>query len=83
MAAKRPSWELRIGAIRAVAWQNENKNSGQTWFNIEITRRFKQGEEWHDSSSFNGLSDLAQVKLAVEMAIEWLSRKELEQQEAK
>lgn len=79
MAKNKPAWEVRIGSIRAVAWQNENKNTGQPWFNVEINRRFKQGDEYKDSSSFNGLADLCQVKQAVELAIGWLSHRELDQ----
>lgn len=81
MGKAKPEFEVRLGSIRAVLWRNENKTTGEPWFNCEITRRFKKSaDEWADSSSFNGLQDLAQVRLAVELAIEWLSRRELEQE---
>jgi len=81
MGNNKPVWEVRLGGIRAAIWRNENKTTGKPWFNVELTRRFKSSdEEWKDSSSFNGLADLALVQKAVELAGQWLSRQELGQE---
>ena len=71
----KPVFEQRFNHIRLVVWENQTK--GQTWFNIVITRRFRDGEEWKESSSFSGLGDLALVSSAVRSAEEFLRGKTL------
>lgn len=71
MTAKRPVWEKRLGQIRVAIWENKS-DSGATWFNVSLVRRVKDGEEWKEYSTYNGLADLAIVKQAVELAISWI-----------
>jgi hypothetical protein len=71
----KPVFEQRFNHIRLVIWENQTK--GQSWFNIVITRRFRDGEEWKESSSFSGLGDLALVSSAVRSAEEFLRGKSL------
>lgn len=74
MEKNRPVWDVRLGSIRAAIF--ENRNADKTFFNVGISRRFKQGNEWMTSTTFNGLADLALVRQAVELAIEWLATHE-------
>lgn len=74
MEKSKPVWETRLGSIRAAVF--ENKNAEKTYYNVALTRRFKQGAEWMTSTTFNGLADLALVRQAVELAIEWLAKNE-------
>ena len=69
----RPAFEQRFNHIRLSVWENQNK--GQSWFNVVITRRFKDGDEWKESSSFSGLGDLALVSAAVRSAEKFLMDK--------
>lgn len=69
----KPVFEQRFNHIRLTIWENQNK--GQSWFNVVITRRFKDGDEWKESSSFSGLGDLALVSAAVRSAEEFLRGK--------
>ena len=71
----KPVFEQRFNHIRLTIWENQNK--GQSWFNVVITRRFKDGDEWKESSSFSGLGDLALVGAAVRTAESFLSGKAL------
>ncbi len=71
MTTKRPSWEKRLGQIRVAIW--ENQHNGSSWFNVSLGRRVKEGEEWKEYSTYNGIADLAIVKQAVEMAISWIT----------
>ena len=66
----KPVFEQRFNHIRLTIWENQNK--GQSWFNVVITRRFKDGDEWKESSSFSGLGYLALVSAAVRSAEEFL-----------
>ena len=72
----RPVLDQRFNHIRLVIWENTNK--GQVWHNVVITRRFRDGDEWKESSSYSGLGDLALVDEAVDMAKEFLRGKALE-----
>jgi hypothetical protein len=74
MEKNKPVWDVRLGAVRAAIF--ENRNADKTYFNVALTRRFKQGAEWMTSTSFNGMADLALVRQAVELAIAWLAQHE-------
>jgi hypothetical protein len=74
----KPVLEHRFNHIKLAVWANVNK--GQTWHNVVVTRRFREGDEWKESSSFSGLGDLALVSAAVKLAEEYLRAKALENQ---
>lgn len=59
----RPCFEVRLNAIRVSVWRNQG-DSGD-WFNTVVTRRYREGEEWRETNTLNGLADLA---LAIEGA---------------
>lgn len=80
MTKNKPVYEKRIGSVRLAIWENENDK--KTWFNISVVRRFKEGEEWKETSTFNGLSDLTHLAKAVELGIAWIERREDGQVEA-
>lgn len=72
----KPVFEQRFNHIRLTIWENVNKNS--KFFNTVITRRYKDGEDWKESSSFSGLGDLALASAAVRSAEEFLRGKAME-----
>ena len=56
---KKPVFEQRLNSIRVSVWENESEHG--LFYNTVIVRRYKDGDDWKDSSSFNGLADLALV----------------------
>ena len=66
----KPAFEARLNNIRVSVWQNTGENGD--WFNTVITRRYKDGDEWKDSNTFNGLADLALVNEANRLAREFI-----------
>lgn len=70
-----PAFDARLNHIRVCVWSNSN--NGKIWQNTVITRRYKDGEEWKDSSTFSGLGDLALVAEAVRLAQEYIRSQEL------
>lgn len=74
MTKNKPVYEKRIGSIRLAIWENENQ--GKPWFNVSVVRRWKEGEQWTESSTFNGLADLTHLAKAVELGMEWIERRE-------
>lgn len=67
--AKRPAHEVRLGRIKAVIWANATASG--TRHNVTITRLYKDGDEWKDSSSF-GREDLPLVSKVADIAHTWV-----------
>ena len=65
----RPVHEIRIGRIKAAIWGNETQNG--TRHNVSISRIYKDGEEWKQTTSF-GRDDLPLVAKVVDMAHLWI-----------
>src|SRR5262245_3388310 len=68
-AKSRPVHEIRMGRIRAAVWQNETENG--TRHNVTISRLYKDGDTWKDSTSF-GRDDLPLVAKIADMAHSWI-----------
>jgi hypothetical protein len=71
----RPVFERRLGSIRVAVWQNAAPDGG-VWWNISIVRRYRDGEEWKEAQTFNGLADLALVREAATLAGSWIAAQE-------
>ena len=65
MSKKRPVHTIKRGNIEAAIWENNSENS--TFFNVTITRTYKDGDELKSISSF-GASDLLKVARVTELA---------------
>ena len=65
----RPVHELRMGRVRAAVWENETQNG--TRHNVTISRLYKDGDDWKDSTSF-GRDDLPLVEKVAALAHAWI-----------
>lgn len=63
--AKQPAFEIRLGRIKAVVWENETEKG--TRHNVQVSRLYKEGDEWKSSSSF-GRDDLPLVAKVCDLA---------------
>lgn len=70
----RPAYAKRVGNIRVTVW--ENQNEGQTFFNTSVVRRYRDGEEWKETSALNGLSDISAALFALDAAARYISQRE-------
>ena len=70
MAHNRPVRELRLGGVRAAIWENTGGPHG-AWFSVSVSRLYKDGERWKESSSFRR-DDLPVVGKLMEMAYAWI-----------
>ena len=68
-AKNRPVHEVRFGRIRAAIWQNETENGPR--HNVTITRLYKDGDDWKDSTSF-GRDDLPLAAKVCDQAHTWI-----------
>lgn len=66
---QRPVHEVRLGRIRAAIWANEGDNG--TWFNVTVSRSYKDGDEWKSSSSF-GRDELLTLAKVADLANSWI-----------
>ncbi len=67
--AKRPVHEIRLGRIKAAIWENETREG--TRHNISLTRIYKDGNIWKDSTSF-GRDDLPLLAKVADLAHTWV-----------
>ncbi|GAB5441360.1 MAG: hypothetical protein Fues2KO_17090 [Fuerstiella sp.] len=65
----RPVNEIRMGRIRAAIWENETQNG--TRHNVTLSRIYKDGDVWKDSTSF-GRDDLPLVMKVSDLAHSWI-----------
>ena len=65
----RPVHEVRLGRIRAAIWENETQNG--TRHNVTLSRLYKDGDEWKNSTSF-GRDDLPLVAKVADLAHSWI-----------
>ena len=65
----RPVHELRLGRIRAAIWENETPNG--MLHNVTVSRLYKDGDEWKDSTSFSR-DDLPRVGKVLDRAHSWI-----------
>lgn len=68
-AKTRPIHEVRLGRIRAAIWENDTQNG--TRHNVTVSRLYKDGDQWKDSTSF-GRDDLPLVAKVVDQAHSWI-----------
>lgn len=66
---KRPVHEIRLGRIRASVWENETDAGIR--HNVTVSRLYKDGDKWKDSTSF-GRDDLPLVSKVCDMAHSWI-----------
>ena len=68
--SQKPAHEIRLGRIRATIWANPAEGRGEN-FTTMISRLYKDGELWKDSSVFYR-DDLPIVAKVVDMAYAWI-----------
>ena len=66
---QRPAHEIRLGRIKATIWANLNDNG--TWYNVTLSRNYKDGDEWKSSESF-GRDDIPLVIKALDRAQDFI-----------
>ena len=67
--AQRPVHEIRMGRIKATIWENETENGSR--YNVNLTRLYKDDDQWKDSTGF-GRDDLLLVAKVADLAHTWI-----------
>lgn len=68
-APNKPVHEVRLGRVKAAVWANASEHGVR--HNVTVSRIYKDGEQWKDSTSF-GRDDLPLVAKVCDMAHSWI-----------
>ena len=68
-SVKRPVHEVRLGRIRAAIWENSTQNGVR--HNVTVSRLYKDGDDWKDSTSF-GRDDLPLLAKVADRVHSWI-----------
>ena len=60
-----PVDKVRVGLITASIWKNTNEKG--TFYNVTFERRYKDGDQWKSSHSYNA-GDLLELAKAADLA---------------
>lgn len=67
----RPVHEIRIGLVKAVIWANPTTEGVR--HNVTFVRSYREGNDWHTTTSF-GLDDLLKLSKVADEAHSWITR---------
>lgn len=70
----RPIKTIKAGNVRAAIWANQGNDESRTFHTVTVTRSFKDGDEWRESTSF-GRDDLPKLELVTRKAFEFIHLK--------
>lgn len=73
MSANKPVHEIRLGLIKVAIWHNLTR-SGER-YNVSLTRLFRNGDVWKESTHF-GRDDLLQAAKVRELAHTWIHQQD-------
>lgn len=65
----KPVHEVRLGAIKAAIW--ENQNGEVTRYSVTFSRLYRQEEQWKSTDSF-GRDDLLLLAKVADQAHSWI-----------
>lgn len=69
----KPAHEIRNGGIKVTIWPNDDQ--GKTRHSVTVSRSYKAGEEWKQTTSFHK-SHLPKLIEALEQAVQWIAVRE-------
>ncbi len=69
MEGRKPVHTIRYGRIKVTIWANQGLNG--VWHNVQVSRSYRDGDDWKQSDSF-GRDDLLLVCKALDRAHTWI-----------
>ncbi len=69
----KPAHEIRNGGIKVTIWLNDDQ--GKTRHSLNVSRSYKVGEEWKQTTSFHK-SHLPKLIEALDQAAQWIALRE-------
>ena len=62
-----PAFTLRDGAVKVTAWANSAKESQKIFHSVQVSRSYKVGDDWKETTQFSG-SDILKVSALLQQA---------------
>jgi hypothetical protein len=78
MSATKPVHECRLGLIKAAVWCNQTRSGDR--YNVTLTRLFRDGDKWRESTHF-GRDDLLLAAKVLDMAHSWIYQQDRAEKE--
>jgi len=78
--SKRPVHEIRYGNVKVVIWCNQTQSGPM--HNVNVSRLYKDGDQWKESNGF-GQDDLLTLAKALDEAHTWIHRQRASQKNEK
>jgi len=72
MSKQQPIHEIRLGTIKATIW--ENRTDAGVRHNVNVSRLYKDGDQWKQTDGF-GRNDLPLVAKVADLAHTWIFEK--------
>jgi hypothetical protein len=66
---EKPAHKIRAGALEVAIWRRDGEKGA--FYNVSMSRSYKQGEEWKQSDSY-GADDLLLLAKLLDMAHTWV-----------
>ena len=63
----KPKATYQVGAVFVTVWENKNPD-GSSWKSFKVEKRYKKGDQWKSSNSFNE-KELLELKSAIDKTI--------------
>jgi hypothetical protein len=73
--SNRPAYVKRVGNVKVAVFLNGG-GEGKTYHNVSVSRTYRDGDTFKESSTLNGLADVACLKEALGHVTDWISRYE-------
>jgi len=73
----KPEKVFRIGSVSASVFVNEVDQGKRHMRNVNLQKRYRDGDEWKSSTSF-GLAELPQAMAVLDLATKYVADKEAE-----
>jgi hypothetical protein len=71
-----PAHKIRIGNLSVTIWRNTSIEKGTTWYTVNPSRSYKNGDEtWKESDSL-GFDDLLIMAELLRQAFNWIARQQ-------
>lgn len=67
---QKPAHTIKLGRVKAAIWSNQTEKGG-TRYNVTLTRLYKVGNVWKDSSSF-GRDEIPLAIKVLDLAHSWM-----------
>lgn len=69
--ANQPAAKFRLGYVTATVWKNQGTGDRE-FFSVEVSKAYKDGDEWKDTSSL-GAGDLLNAVKCLERAEQFIA----------